>query len=215
MSTTYILLVRHGEAVGNLEGRLIGQTDAPLSDFGRRQAEAVGARLARLPITRIVSSDLPRTMETAAPLSRNLQLDVEPEPGIREIDNGDWEGMMPEDVEARWPDLWRSYKAGEDVDRPNGESWADVGRRSVASIQTLPKQGDRLIAVFTHGGPIIQILRWAAGIPFERNVYTGPMGAMANTGISTIALPDRLLLGYNDVGHLEGLARRPKYPFFG
>ena len=91
----------------------------------------------------------------------------------------------------------------------------DVGRRSVTAVQELARDEDQLIAVFAHGGPIMQILRWAVGLPHDTHVYTGPMGAMANTGISTIALPEVRLLGYNDVGHLTGLARHPETPFFG
>ena len=215
MSQTFALIVRHGEAEGNREGRLIGQTDAPLSDFGHRQAAAVGARLSSLPITRIISSDLPRTMQTAEPLAKLLQIEIEREPQLREIANGEWEGRMPEEVEAGWPDLWKRYGAGEDVSRPGGESWADVGRRAVAAIEGLADTEDRLIAVFTHGGPLAQILRWATGLPYDTHVYTGPMGAMANTGISTISMPQVRLLGYNDVGHLAGLVRHPDTPFFG
>ena len=215
MTDTYLLIVRHGEAVGNREGRLIGQTDAPLSEWGQRQAAAVGTRLSALPIERIISSDLPRAMQTAAPLADKLQVQVEAEPGIREIDNGEWEGMMPTEVEGNWPDLWSRYLTGEDVQRPGGESWADVGRRAVRAVERLTESEQQLIAVFTHGGPIIQVLRWAVGLPYDTHVYTGPMGAMANTGISTIGLPGPKLLGYNDVGHLADLARRPHLPFFG
>ena len=215
MSQTFALIVRHGEAEGNREGRLIGQTDAPLSDFGHRQAAAVCARLSSLPITRIISSDLPRTMQTAEPLAKLLQVEVERETQLREIANGEWEGRMPEEVEAGWPDLWMRYRAGEDVTRPGGESWADVGQRAVAAIEALANTEDRLIAVFTHGGPIAQILRWATGLPYDTHVYTGPMGAMANTGISTISMPEVRLLGYNDVGLLAGLARHPDTSFFG
>ncbi len=215
MSTTFVLLVRHGEAVGNREGRLIGQTDAPLSELGHQQAAAVGARLSALPIGRIISSDLPRTMQTAEPLAGRLDLEVETDPRLREIANGAWEGRMPDEVEAEWPDLWKRYRADEDVTRPGGESWAEVGRRSVAAIREIPAAEDNLVVVFTHGGPIIQILRWAIGLPHDTHVYTGPMGAMANTGVSTISLPEPRLLGYNDVGHLTGLVRHPEYPFFG
>lgn len=215
MTVTYVLLVRHGEAEGNREGRLIGQTDAPLSEFGRRQAAAVATRLSELPINRVVASDLPRTVQTAQPLADSLKLEIEKEPRLREIANGEWEGRMPDDVEARWPDLWNRYRSGEDISRPGGESWGDVGRRSVAAFQELAGDEDQLIAVIAHGGPIIQILRWAVGLPHDTHVYTGPLGAMANTGISTIALPEVRLLGYNDVGHLTGLTRHPETPFFG
>ena len=53
-----LLLVRHGEAEGNLEHRFIGQTDVPLTDTGRAQIRTLTKRLVGLPITKVVSSDL-------------------------------------------------------------------------------------------------------------------------------------------------------------
>jgi probable phosphoglycerate mutase len=211
------LLIRHGEAEGNAERRFIGQTPVPLSELGERQASAVADRLASWPITRIISSDIPRALQTAEYLARATGLAVETEPGLREIANGEWSGLLPGQIAERWPDLWARYRAGEDVQRPGGERWADVGRRAVAAIDRIA--GDtapgEMIGVFSHGGPIMQILRWAVGRSPENHLYTGPFAALANTSISAVALPDPRVLGVNDIGHLDGLVRHPQLPFLG
>ncbi len=62
---TTLLLVRHGETDWNADGRLQGQTDRPLSDFGRRQAQQLADELAGEELEAIYSSDLSRARETA------------------------------------------------------------------------------------------------------------------------------------------------------
>ncbi len=122
-----LLVIRHGEAEGNHDHRFIGQSDVPLSDLGRRQADTVGAYLASKGVTRIISSDLQRAVNTARPLADRIGLDIEIDVRLREILNGDWAMHLPEEIEAGWPDLWRRYRSGEDVQRPNGETWGAVG----------------------------------------------------------------------------------------
>lgn len=65
-----ILLARHGETPWNAEGRYQGQIDIPLSPIGEAQAQALGARLASVDITRAVASPLSR----AQPPPRNWRL---------------------------------------------------------------------------------------------------------------------------------------------
>lgn len=199
-----LVLVRHGRADGNRDHRFIGQSDVPLDAEGRRQAEAVAARLADVGIERVVSSDLRRTIDTATPLARRLGVDVDVEPRLREISNGKWTGLLPEDIQAGWPELWTSYTEGVDVARPDGEQWADVRSRVVPALEELAASG-RTTAVFTHGGPIVVAAAWASGVSLPGNVFRGGMAAAANGGITTIVDGPRLL-GYNDVGHLSALA---------
>ena len=56
----WLYCVRHGESIHNAEGRIQGQLDVPLSDFGRRQGEAIAEALAVLPIDAIYASPLLR-----------------------------------------------------------------------------------------------------------------------------------------------------------
>ncbi len=86
-----LILVRHGETALNA-ARVLQPADTPLSERGLRQAEAVAERLATLGIAGILSSDLPRTLQTAQALARRTGLAVETTELLRERDYGDLRG---------------------------------------------------------------------------------------------------------------------------
>ncbi len=205
MEAATFLLIRHGHAEGNSEFRFIGQSEAPLSQLGRRQAEALTDRLAALPVTRVVTSDLRRAADTVASLAAAQRIPLEPEPRFREIHNGDWTGLRPEEIEAGWPELWSRYVQGEDVPRPQGERWAQVRERAVAGFQDLADRvrPGELVVVSTHAGPLLHLVWWATGTTEPGNVFRGPFGPLANASITTVETPGPRLLGYNDVGHLD------------
>ncbi len=208
------LLVRHGEAEGNREHRFIGQLDVPLSDLGRRQAELVSERLASAEVTRILTSDLQRASNTLQPLAAT-GVPLRTEPRLREIDNGEWGGLAPTEIEARWPEMWARYRGGEDVPRPGGERWAEVADRAVAAIQddlAQAEEGD-VVAVGTHGGPAMAILLWTLGVGMGGSIFRGPLAPIRNASISTVLLPLRRIAGYNDVGHLGRLATDARLRF--
>lgn len=193
-------LVRHGEAEGNRERRFIGQQDVPLSDLGVRQAELVAGRLAGAGVERVVSSDLVRATSTAAPLAAALGVTIEVEPDLREVDNGLWTGLLPTEIEERWPTMWAEYRTGSDVARPEGERWADVARRARRVVAGLLADGTPTV-VFTHGGPLLCLAAWASGLEIEGNVFAGPLAPPSNAAITTL-LPGPRLAAYNDTGHL-------------
>ena len=83
---TRLLLVRHGETDWNADGRLQGQTDRPLSDFGRKQARGLADELAAEGFEAIYSSDLARARETAEIIGARLGLPVELDSDLREKD---------------------------------------------------------------------------------------------------------------------------------
>ena len=51
-----VYLIRHGETAWNEEGRCQGVTDIPLTDKGRRQAQAVAKALEHIPVCRLLTS---------------------------------------------------------------------------------------------------------------------------------------------------------------
>ncbi|MBI3763708.1 MAG: histidine phosphatase family protein, partial [Chloroflexi bacterium] len=101
---TRLWLIRHGETDWNVEGRWQGQTDPPLNESGRAQAEALAAQLAGIRIEAIYSSDLQRAHTTARIIARGLGLPVRLDARWREIDQGEWEGLLVTEVAARYPD---------------------------------------------------------------------------------------------------------------
>ncbi len=205
MESATFLLIRHGHAEGNSEFRFIGQSEVALSELGRRQAEALTERLAVLPVTRVVSSDLRRAVDTVAGVAEARRIPVEPEPRFREIDNGDWTGLLPQEIEEGWPELWTRYVDGEDVPRPEGERWAQVRERALAGFRDLASRvgPGEVVVVGTHAGPLLHLVWWATGNTQPGNVFRGPFGPLANASITTVEMPGPRLLGYNDVGHLD------------
>jgi probable phosphoglycerate mutase len=202
MSRPTVVLLRHAEAEGNPEHRFIGQHDVALSPLGRRQAEALAHRLRTMPVTRVISSDLRRCVDTVKGFATSVGLEIETDPRWREIANGQWGGLLGEQIAEKWPDAWKRYRGGEDVDRPDGERWADVRVRVVAAFEELAGRltNDDLVVVSTHGGPGAILALWAAGL--SGTAFGGPFGPLANASITTLALPGPRLLGINDVGHL-------------
>jgi len=94
----WLYCVRHGESVHNAEGRIQGQADIPLSDFGRRQGEAIAAALAELPIDAIYASPLLRALETAEIVARRLSLPIRIDPRLKEIHIGVFQNRLRSEV---------------------------------------------------------------------------------------------------------------------
>lgn len=128
-------LVRHGETDWNRKLRkLQGHSDIPLNDIGVRQAKDLSPLLTGFKISRWISSDLSRALETARILALTSP-PVEITPNLREIKLGVAEGKTPEEVDDLFgPELrknWSSFdRQFEDLRFPGGESRREVLQRS-------------------------------------------------------------------------------------
>jgi len=148
---TTLLLVRHGETDWNADGRLQGQTDRPLSDFGRRQARRLADELADEELEAIYSSDLTRARETAEIVGLRLGLPVVLDPDLREKDWGTWEGLT-----------------GVERDRVEflGESTEAHQQRILGGLRRIAERhpGKGRVLVVTHGGSIRRVQTAALGM---------------------------------------------------
>lgn len=161
-----LLLVRHGQSTWNSEGRWQGQADPPLSALGEEQARDAAARLAGFGFSRVVASDLQRARRTAEILAEALDLPVEVDPGLREIDVGDWTGLTRVEIEARWPGELADWSEGRSESTMGGESrghLTDRARVALARAAAGAGPGDRLLLV-SHGA-LIRNLDRALGLP--------------------------------------------------
>ena len=99
LTTTFLLLIRHGENDWVGSNRLAGRTPGvSLNEKGRQQAEALAQKLADRPIRAVYSSPLVRCIETATPTAEALGLPVRVEEGVLEGDFGDWQGQALKDL---------------------------------------------------------------------------------------------------------------------
>lgn len=127
---THLCLVRHGQTNWNVEGRYQGQSDVPLNENGRDQARALARQLQECFFTAIYTSDLLRAKETAAILATSRGLSVMPDPRLREINQGEWEGQLVSVIKARYDDLWQQRsKNPANVRPPGGETVGEVACR--------------------------------------------------------------------------------------
>lgn len=154
---TDLLILRHGPTTWNAEGRIQGRIDQPLSDAGR--AVVRGWRLPPEAGGRIwYASPLSRAWETAGLLG----LAPRPEPRLREMDWGEWEGMRLADLAAAGiltPDL---ESRGLDLRRPGGESPRDVQERLRPWLAAVAAGGEPAGAV-AHAGVIRALYALAVG----------------------------------------------------
>jgi probable phosphoglycerate mutase len=166
---TILWLLRHGQTDWNLTGRWQGQTPAApgLNETGRQQALAACAQLSHIRFSAIYSSDLLRSVQTAELIAQSLGLAVTLEPRLREIDLGAWEGMLSEDIKARYPKEMEARAADPIRARaPDGESPADVvGRVRSALDDIAAAYPDRSVLIVAHGLSLAVIFCLARHIP--------------------------------------------------
>jgi len=167
-----ILLARHGETPWNAEGRYQGQIDIPLSPIGEAQAQALGARLASVDITRAVASPLSRAQRTAQlalGAARPDMLLTEPE--LQEIAHGEWEGLLASEINEKDPSRLQAWREEPDtVLMPGGESLRLVLERSWRGLARATEglgEHDTLLVV-AHDAVNRVILCKGPGLPISR-----------------------------------------------
>lgn len=166
---TDFVFIRHGETDWNRQQRFQGQIDVPLNDFGHTQAQRLGARLATEPADHLISSDLQRAQQTAAPLAAAWQAAPALVPGLREQCFGVLEGLDVPTIKTRHPDLWLQWlEHRADFALPGGESLQQFHARVIDAVKTLGEaHGGRRLAVVTHGGVLDMLWRTAHGLPLD------------------------------------------------
>jgi broad specificity phosphatase PhoE len=148
-----LYLVRHGRTDANARGLLLGRADPPLSDEGRRQADALAARIP--PGARVVVSPLRRARETAAAFGRPVEIDDR----WIELDYGELDGSALGDVA---PEIWQRWRADPTFAPPGGESLVTLGTRVRDACDELaPEARDADVVVVSHVSPIKAALGWA------------------------------------------------------
>jgi len=144
-----IAFARHGQTVVNREGRLQGRIDAPLSDVGVEQAEALGRAFAREQVMRVVSSPLERARATAHAIAAKHGLGVEVDDRLIELDYGAWDGVRLGDVRA---EDWAEWRSDPNFTPPGGESLVAVTARVRSFVADV--LGDELVVAVSHVSPI-------------------------------------------------------------
>lgn len=202
-TATRVVLVRHGQTVWNAQTRIQGHTDIPLDEHGRWQAARTAQALAHEGLEAVYSSDLARARETADAIAASAGLMVRIDTGLRERGFGVFEGLTFAEIETRWPEHSRRWRAREPGYGPEGgEALEPFYARSVeTTLRLASAHPGGHIALVAHGGVLDCLYRAAAGVSMQ-----APRSwQLANAAINRVLVVDgRLsLVGWNDTAHLD------------
>lgn len=165
--TVVVHLVRHG-AHDRLDKVLCGRmAGVCLGEVGRRQADAVAARLRNEPLSAVYSSPLERTQETARPIADAAGLAVTTDPRLSEIDFGEWTGAS---FEALQDDLrWRDWNgARSSASPPGGESMLQAQARVIGFVEEMIERHDgETVCAVSHSDIIKAALLFALGASLD------------------------------------------------
>lgn len=179
-----IIFLRHGESVGNAERRWQGQADFPLTDKGRKQAQALGNRwfTEGQSFDYVLTSPQKRAKETADIIADILELPVEADPIWMERNIGEVAGMTGEEVNQLFPirnDITPFAPIIGDEGEGNWELYLRAGR----ALQGLINRKPGKYLVVSHGGLLNQVMHAVVGITPHAG-YSGPRFRFKNTGFA-------------------------------
>ena len=231
----YLWLIRHGESEGNMERRIQGWLDFPLTNRGRRQAARLAERLAQEDaVQEVVTSPLQRAATTAEIIGAVLGLPVRYDERLKEYNFGPLNGLSRDEIRSRFPDVWTAWQLNEFWEPlPDEEGEPAFATRIRAAIDEVVNgmADESVVTVVMHGGAMNTCLRSWLGI--EGRGWR--MFAFDNASISLVQLQPKVsavfssdedeesfrMLGFqneeerveynyrilllNDVSHLAGL----------
>ena len=199
VSPRRVFLIRHGETERSVIRRHTGRADIPLTDEGRRQAERLGARLARERFALVLVSPLKRALETArlagfAIGEKDSVADVEAD--LVEWDYGAYDNMTAAEIRRERPG-WTPWEGG----FPGGETLEDLQARADRVLARIrPVDGD--VALFAHG----HILRVITARWLEQPAVMAGRYYLATATLSVLAWEREtsVIDRWNDACHLDG-----------
>ena len=194
------MLWRHGQTAWNAEHRFQGQTDIPLDETGKGQAELAARRLATLAPDALFASDLTRAQQTAGALARLTGLPVTLDKDLRERFGGDWEGLSDEEIRERYPAERLTWNP------PNGEPTPVVAERVCGALARIADTLDagQLAVVVGHGAALRLGMERVLGLPADGNPI---LGSLVNCSWSVLELRDERwrLQEYNVVAFQQAI----------
>lgn len=216
----HLLLMRHGQSHVNLADLTKSHTDDPLTERGRRQAEAAAQYLSsEFEVTQIWTSSVSRAVETAQFAGQACDLPISSDDRLREIGTAHPGGlpMAEEDLQPYVQDMWGTQRPYEPV-TADGESWMQFRSRIGSFLESIvPVRGrfgshedsdvhdDQVVLVVCHAGVIEAVFEYV----FEKGPWSVVAIETSHTGLTHLQyspranMPDWWLHFHNRIVHLS------------
>lgn len=169
MQTT-LYLTRHGQTEWNLNKKMQGHLDSPLTDYGMRQAEWLKERLENIQFDAIYSSSSPRAFSTAQILSGNRPLPISTLDSLKEINMGQWEGQQIDWIQQQFPVQYDLFFNEPHLYRPtgHGESYSELLERTIPALNhILAEHQGKQVLIVTHRITLKVIMSYFLGKPLH------------------------------------------------
>lgn len=210
------MLVRHGRTTANSAGTLAGWTEGVgLDDIGRRQARVLGERLAKIPLTEIVTSPLDRCRQTVEGIIGDRTVPVTVDERLGECRYGDWTGRTIKEL-AKQP-LWKLVQDQPSAvvfPGPDGESLRAVQGRAVDAVRdraqriALSAGPHSIWAAVSHGDVIKTVVADALGLHLDlfQRLVVDP----CSVTVIRYTAQRPFLVRFNDTGDFSALLPRKR-----
>ena len=168
---TKFILVRHGQSKANECGYLVGNTEAPLSPKGEKQAKAVSEYILKAyKVDVIYSSPLSRACNTVKGVADELNLPINTENELMEFNFGKWEGLTHEEIKNNFDDGYSKWARDPGVFIPDGgESMAQLQTRVVEKLKEIGKKEDgKTVLIGSHSSVIRALQCYIQGLPLTK-----------------------------------------------
>lgn len=202
MLTLY--LTRHGETEWNVEKRMQGWLDSPLTEKGKEDARRLGKRLEAVDLTAIYTSTSGRALETAKIVRGERLVPICEEERLREIFLGDWEGKTHEQIKQLDAISFDQFWNAPHLYAPKrGERFIDVQTRAFSAVvDIVNRHRAGHVLIVTHGVALKTIVARLKQTPLSA-LWAPPF--MHGTSLTTVFVQDGhwKLLSEADVSHIE------------
>lgn len=203
-----LLLTRHGQTDWNIAQRFQGQSDVPLNEVGRQQANALAGRLSTQPIDLVYASDLQRALETANIIVRksDCQSDLRLDSRLREMDFGEWEGLTYKEIKQSDPSALAAWKADiSTTAAPNGETLEQLVKRAQSVLNDLLENcKDKTVLLVSHGGVLQSLICLA--LKLDSTMYWQFHISPASLSEISFYPAGAIVNLLNDTSHLENIS---------
>jgi probable phosphoglycerate mutase len=151
MLTLYI--TRHGQTEWNIQSRMQGWADSPLTVTGVEAARQLGKRLQDVPLDAVYSSTSGRTIHTAQLIIGERTTPLIQKEDLREINVGEWQGMLSTDIEKDFADQVKTYYEHPSQFEPtSGESFHMLKERVLGAVEDIAAaHPNGHVLIVTHG----------------------------------------------------------------
>ena len=163
----------------NVEGRLQGQANVPLSDHGLEQVRSLAPLVRSFRPATAIASDLRRAAQTAEVLG---YMDATLDPRLRELSLGEWEGRTMADLQSTEPAAYAAWRSGTLVP-PGGEAPDAMFERVRAAIEDALAAPSPVLVV-SHGGIVRAALDLLLDLDTSRLVAASP------ASLTVVDVPD-------------------------